>query len=243
MLNLIEKSSNRKTGNCAQSYRAGPGNMLSTCPTECKLNPSPKDGASEVDYDYLDALLRAVPKDGISFTYTHFPVAKWFKQFKARLSTGKPTTVINYSSDTIEGASIANKQVPTVVALPVEKVKHDKTWNENDTRFVVCPATYNDKVTCEGCGGGVPLCARPTRDYVVVFPAHGSARKRVGAEKEGGCYAWGGYTRMTWSKLAKKLQNSTDGEKLLDWVKNLKPGRILRHHIAGDIGAIKQEIV
>lgn len=239
MLNTIEFSQNRKTGNCAQTYRAGPGSMVSSCPATCNLNPDPERGANEVDYSYLSALLRAVPKRGVSFTYSHFPFSKWAKQFKDRLSTGKPTTVINFSTDSAEEAAVAVKQVPTVVALPVEKVKHPKTWVDNDARFVVCPATYSDKVACEDCGGGVPLCARPNRDYVVVFPAHGAGRKRVGNDKKGGCYAWTGLTRITWHRLTKKTQDVSDGAKLLAWVKTLKPGRVLRHHIAGDIGVIR----
>ena len=239
MLNTIEVSKNRKTGNCAQTYRAGAGNMLASCPATCSLNPDPERSTSEVDPDYLNALLQAVPKRGVSFTYSHFPFDKWIKQFKDQLATGKPTTVINFSAETLDQAALSAKKVPTVVALPAEKVVHPKTWAHNETRFVVCPATYSDDVTCEGCGGGVPLCARPERDYVIVFPAHSSSKKLVGSDKKGGCYGYSGLTRLHWNQLTKKTQDVSDGHKLKKWVKTLKPGRVLRHHVVGDIGIIR----
>jgi hypothetical protein len=47
------------------------------------------------------------------------------------------------------------------------------------------------------CGNGRPLCARPERDYVVVFVAHGTSKKRVGTGT-GGCYGSSGPVAIQW---------------------------------------------
>ena len=91
--------------------------------------------------------------------------------------------------------------------LPVTTIaKEDfKSQVIDGVRFVVCPAVGNKHLTCSGgcvkhdygnkdkegkskakyyqtypCGGGkVPLCAKKERDYVIVFPAHGSRRRKA----------------------------------------------------------------
>ena len=237
----IDKSNNAKTGDIAQTYRSGAGAVFGTCPKTCKLNPTPCQSASRVDTDYLDALLAAVPRRGIAFTYCHFHWRRWWPRMAARLNSGAPTTTINYSADTVKAAlaSVA-AGVPTVIAMAFDAIKHPKAWREKGTRFVVCPATYRDDAQCANCGGDVPLCARASRDFVVVFPAHGASQKRVGKNTDGGCYASGGNVRLHWNRLSKRAADiMSDGALLLDWARKLPRGRILRHHIAGDIGKVK----
>lgn len=47
-------------------------------------------------------------------------------------------------------------------------------------RIVQCPATRSDKVDCSNCGGQAgPICARPDRETVVLFPLHGTAKRKA----------------------------------------------------------------
>jgi hypothetical protein len=208
--------------------------MFGNCPTSCKLNPSPETSTALVDQQYLAALLRAVPDGGAAFTYTHFPRAKWAQKWRKHQDSGAPTTTINYSADSRQQAKASVKAgIPCVIAIPEdEAVKHERV---DGVRYVQCPATYS-AVTCESCGGGKPLCARADRDYVITFPAHGATKKRVGTKDKGGCYAAGGNVALHWRRLATLQQDTTDGEALLSFVAKLPAGKILRHHVAGDIG-------
>ena len=61
MLKTVETSRATKTKGVAVTYRAGSGEKFATCPADCKMNCSGK-GSAEIDHDYLDALLDAVPK-------------------------------------------------------------------------------------------------------------------------------------------------------------------------------------
>ena len=47
-------------------------------------------------------------------------------------------------------------------------------------RIVQCPATRSDKVDCSNCGGQAgPICARQGRETVVLFPLHGTAKRKA----------------------------------------------------------------
>jgi hypothetical protein len=237
-MQFTEYSGNAKTGDIANTSRASVGRMFGTCPKVCSLNPLPEESTNIIDSKYLTALLGAVPCDGLSFTYSHFDWRKWGSRFLKRLASGKPTTCINYSANNrSEAIDSIQAGIPTVIPLPVDEVK--KVERIDGIRFIQCPATYSEEVTCKTCGGGFPLCARPhpIRDYVIVFPAHGITRKRVGTDQVGGCYAAGGNVALHWRKLAARaISIVSDGDALRAFVYSLKPGRMLRQHIAGDIG-------
>lgn len=239
MLKLVAKSSNKKLGDIASTYRAGQGNVWSTCPNSCPLKPDHGQGSNEVDEEYLEALLDAVPRDGMSWTYTHFPRREEFLGV-----WGKPQTTINISMDTIDEAlesSLAG--YPTVVVRGSDEI--EKVEVINGTRFVRCPAEYIEHVTCKNCGGKPgPLCARRDRDFVVKFTAHGQSKGRInarqeGSEEKGGCYGSGGPVHLQWKKTSSgDATELTDGEKLIEWVDTLKPGTYLRSHVLGDLGRV-----
>jgi hypothetical protein len=65
MLKTVDYSRATKTRGIAVTYRAGTGEKYATCPASCKMNCSGK-GAKQIDADYLDALLDAVPRRGVS---------------------------------------------------------------------------------------------------------------------------------------------------------------------------------
>jgi hypothetical protein len=233
MLKTVEYSTGKKTRGLAVTYRAGDGEKYGTCPVACALNCSGK-GAQEIDAEYLDALLDAVPTKGISFTYTHFPWSKW----SGKLGPGK--AVINYSADTFAAADAA-PSVPTVIVVPTEFWEGKKAISRGAGKrtIVRCPEEYRDGLGCANCGNGEPLCARLDRNFIVGFTAHGSGKKKAAdPETRGGCYADSGNVRLHWRDTANQAQpDETDGEKLKRFAKSLPPRSILRHHIAGDIGA------
>lgn len=240
MLKTIKISSNKKLGGCAATYRAGTENVYSTCPSSCALKPSQYRGSERLDRPYLEALLQAVPDGGVSWTYTHFP--KEVIPLPSR--TGQPETVINISTDSPrEALETFEAGYPTVVVTPAsQRAKVDRIpafGGLGEVRLVRCPAEYSD-ITCYSCGSGKPLCARPDRDYVIKFTAHGAQAGRIVVRAEGkssdtgGCYGSGGPVHLQWKKTMGSTEN--DGEQLLDFVKTLPKGTILRHHVVGDLG-------
>lgn len=242
MLRTVETSRAKKTKGIAVTYRAGRGDKFGTCPPSCSLNDSGK-GAKEIDWQYFDALLDAVPRKGVSFTYTHFDWLDWSRKLKR----GK--TVINYSADNLKDAAIAAGAVPTVtvvdeaqwhgrksfaVELEIEYARDDIP-NEKHT-VVRCPAEYRD-ISCAQCGDGEPFCARLNRKFIIGFTAHGpNKRKAADNTAQGGCYAAQGNCRIWWDDTANGEQSETDGEKLKRFVSGLPPRSVIRHHVAGDIG-------
>jgi hypothetical protein len=226
MLKTVKHSGNKKTGPIAVTYRAGAHHVYGTCPKTCALNPQGNHAAALVDAEYLAALRRAVPRHGQAWTYSHFPADV--------LPVPVPgETVINASCDTMADAIAAVKSGrPAVVAAPAGTV-----WpcTREGVKFVQCPAELSDSFSCAQCGNGRPLCARGGRDYVVVFVAHGSGAAKVGTNEAGGCYANGGPVRMAWNATQKTGQ-ANDAAALLQFARELPPGSLLRHHVAGDIG-------
>lgn len=234
MLKTVEVSRAKKTAGIAVTYRAGNGEKYATCPASCSMNCSGK-GAAQIDAEYLDALLDAVPRKGVSFTYSHFDplVHGW----GARLKEGK--TVINFSTESpLAAAASIHNGVPSVVVVREDYWQDSKTQSAPfGTMVVRCPAEYRDGFSCRDCGNGTPLCARLTRDYIVGFTAHGpNKRKAANPNEKGGCYADAGNCRIWWNETANASQDETDAEKLTRFVKSLPPRSIVRHHVAGDIG-------
>lgn len=231
MLKTTAISQANKTAGCAVTYRAGNGDKFGTCPADCKLNASGRGCAGDqIDFEYLDILADAVPRRGVSFTYSHFEPFYWMH----KLAAGK--TVINYSADSPFTAYQATHDVPTVTTVPQDFFANGKWSAVQDVKFVRCPAEYNSAVTCNNCGDGLPLCARLDRDYIITFTAHGAGKKKINTGQRGGCYADGGNVNIHWQHTAKQEQTQTDGERLRAFVKTLPTGSILRHHVAGDIG-------
>ena len=227
MLKTVQTSSNKKTGPIAVTYRAGGRDTFNTCPKTCQLHPRPEAGATTIDGDYLAALLAAVPRGGQAWTYSHFPAEL--------LPVAEPgQTVINASCDTMAAAVAAVKiGRPAVVVAPA-----GTEWaggvEYQGVQFVRCPAELADNFTCQQCGGGRPLCARPERDYVVVFVAHGTSKKRVGTGT-GGCYGSSGPVAIQWH-AAKDKGAADDVKAVLDFARSLPSGSMLRHHVVGDMG-------
>ena len=233
MLKTVDYSRATKTRGIAVTYRAGTGEKYATCPASCKMNCSGK-GAEQIDADYLDALLDAVPRRGVSFTYSHFDWKLWAD----KLAPGK--TVINFSTESpLTAAAATLENVPSVVVLREDYWQGSKTQSAPfGVRIVRCPAEYREGFSCADCGNGEPLCARRDRDYIIGFSAHGPSKKKAAdPETRGGCYADAGNCRIWWEDTANGEQCETDAEKVRRFAQSLPPGSIVRHHVAGDIGA------
>ena len=249
MLKTIEYSSATKTRGIATTYRAGTGNQYSTCPSTCELNPS-GGGASTIDHDYFNALLYAVPRGGSAFTYSHFNYIEWSAQ---ALPLAKNKTVINYSAPSLDIAAEAMR-----VGIASCVVVAPEYWNNGNSnthgsseskglqiiqtdaiKVVRCPAEYNDKFSCNDCGGkNKPLCARGDRGYIIGFTAHGTGKKAaLDNEQQKGCYAAYHHVAMAWKNTANSVDTGeTDGDKLTRFASGLRAGSVLRHHVAGDMG-------
>jgi hypothetical protein len=240
MLKTVEMSRAKKTAGIAVTYRAGKNKMFGTCPASCNLNDSGK-GAENVDNEYLDALLNAKPKKGFSFTYSHFDFNLWIDKARAVAKT-----VINYSADNMPDALKSfGLNIPTVTVVDQDRWKYNgkfidvtsDIWKPT-VQVVRCPAEYRN-ISCNHCGNGEPLCARMDRNYIIGFSAHGpNKRKAASLTDQGGCYGAQGNCRLAWTDTAAGEQpDESDGEKLLRFVKSLPVRAIIRHHVAGDIGA------
>ena len=241
MLNTVENSRAKKTAGLAVTYRATGGDMFGTCPDSCALKPV-ETGTVRIDRKYERAVRRAVPRKGVAFLFTHFPPEQWGEQ-----NTGAPgQTVFNFSADTLADAACnAAQGVATVTVVP-----HDY-WNERTSakvtqadgvKMVRCP-NETTGVDCAGCGNGTPLCARPDRGFGIVFTAHGASKRKAGDnDTAGGCYAGGGNVALHWRHLSEREEiTETDGERVRRFALSLSPRAILRHHIAGDIGAVSSD--
>ena len=227
MLKTVAISANKKTGPIAVTYRAGSRETYGTCPSTCGLHPNAAVGADAVDAAYLRAVADAVPRGGIAWTYSHFAADVLPMPQKGK-------TTINVSCDDMDSAVRAVRSGhPATYTAPVSAT----TWPmvRDGVRFVRCPAETNERVTCQNCGGGEPLCARAFRNYVITFVAHGSGAKRVGSDCGGGCYAASGPTAIQWHGTKRKGA-ADDADALRRFVDSLPYGAMLRHHVAGDVG-------
>ena len=155
--------------------------------------------------------------------------------------------MFNYSADTLADAARSIKNGAVSVAVVPADYWHGrdsaKVTEADGIKMVRCPDETTG-VGCAGCGNGVPLCARANRDYGIVFTAHGASKRKAGDNEEaGGCYAGGGNVALHWRHLSERGETTeTDGEHVKRFAAGLSPRSVLRHHIAGDIGAVPRAV-
>ena len=246
MLKLVEKSQAKKTTDIAVTYRSGSDSVFGSCSTTCPLNPVQDKSTDEIDWDYLKTVLHAVAKKGKAFTFTHFklenePLDKLFLLHDIKVNEN--TTTINRSTDSLdEAVAVHSKMFPTAVTLPYKNVRKNFTYK--NVRFIRCPAEYSKRVTCKNC----QLCTRKLRNFVIVFYAHGSQKKLVGDEKNGGCHGTFGNVRYQWEhtknnvKFVSSNYSVQERKDLKDFANSLDEGTLLRHHVVGDFGRIKYSV-
>jgi hypothetical protein len=234
MLICTEISKAKKTAGLGVTYRAAARSMWATCPDSCALKPE-QTGTALIDRPYEAAVRAAVPKAGVSFCFTHFRPDLW------AVPNGPGRTVFNFSAGSLgEALEYQARGVAAVAVVPFtfwEGSSSNKLVREGSRRGVRCL----DELTgcgCLGCGGGRPLCARPERDYAIMFTAHG-VRKALASDatRAGGCYGELGRTGIQQRRLSRRVGDvEPDNERIVRFAKCLRPRSILRHHIVGDFG-------
>ena len=105
------------------------------------------------------------------FTYTHHVLNK-HNEWCISVANQFGFTVNVSTESKSDAVSAFNKGLPTVCVVPSD---HPDSVVHDDTLFVTCPAQQRDDVTCAECG----LCSQAKRSCVVMFKAHGNARKHV----------------------------------------------------------------
>ena len=110
------------------------------------------------------------------FTYTHKPLTGKGDKLLIMHATQNGFTINLSGNDLSHADQLADYNIaPVTVVLP-----HDVTGNQTITTpkgrtVVVCPATYRDDISCDTCR----LCAKPYRNTIVGFPAHGTSKKKA----------------------------------------------------------------
>jgi hypothetical protein len=149
------------------------------------------DGA--IDLEALASLVKA-NKGKRGFTFTHKPVAIASEREAISQANASGFT-INLSGNTLEHADeLADLAIgPVVSVLPLDmarKADRSGQWLETLAEYrvrvgkpktpkgkpvTVCPATYQDDMSCARCG----LCSVANRRAVVGFPAHGNGKRKA----------------------------------------------------------------
>ncbi len=136
----------------------------------------PGDG-KRIDLIALGELVKA-NKGKRGFTYTHYSVDD-IVNYTLLLGANDGGFTINISCEEEKDAVYyAKGKLPSVCVVPYDETR--KKWKADGVQFVICPATYNDEVSCMTC----KLCAVRDRKSVVAFPAHGRSKKRFNPIKE-----------------------------------------------------------
>jgi hypothetical protein len=119
--------------------------------------------------DMVELVLANHGKRG--FTYTHHVLNDHNAAIiKAANDHG---FTVNVSTESKADAVATFKQgLPAVVVVPSD---HADTAEHEGVKFVTCPAQTNDTMTCSECG----LCSQSKRQCVVMFKAHGNAKRHV----------------------------------------------------------------
>ena len=108
------------------------------------------------------------------YTYTHH-VLNDHNINVIRESNANGFTV-NASTESVEVADkvMTEHNIPAVAVINSEESR--RFFNtESGRKVIVCPATIHDNVTCATCG----LCQKADREFIIAFPAHGTAKKTV----------------------------------------------------------------
>ena len=119
--------------------------------------------------DMVELVLANHGKRG--FTYTHH-VLNDHNAAIIKAANDHGFTVNVSTESKADAVSAYNQRMPAVVVVPSD---HADTAEHEGVKFVTCPAQTNDTMTCSECG----LCSQADRKCVVMFKAHGNAKRHV----------------------------------------------------------------
>lgn len=137
--------------------------------------PNIGDGKT-IDREKLSALVEA-NRGRNGFGYTHHD-PKIESNAEALKEANEQGFILNWSANTLaEADEVADMAVGPVVSIVPDDSK-DVVYTPKGRRAVLCPQS-NPRSNVENCIGCKFLCARPDRSVIVVFPAHGTMKKKV----------------------------------------------------------------
>ncbi len=128
----------------------------------------------QIDGSLLGELVRA-NKGKRGFTYTHHKLDVGFNTYHIATANQLGFT-INVSTESKDAAVAAfRKGLPAVCVVPSDHDGSDYGEVHDGVTFVTCPAQTDKPLTCSECG----LCSQAKRQCVVMFKAHGNAKRHV----------------------------------------------------------------
>lgn len=133
----------------------------------------PHNGLGDIEEDKVTQLVNA-NKGRRGYTYTHHPLNEG--NIKVIRECNDNGFTVNASTESVEVADkvMTEHGIPAVAVINSEESR--RFFNtESGRKVIVCPATIHDNVTCATCG----LCQKADREFVIAFPAHGTAKKTV----------------------------------------------------------------
>ena len=124
-----------------------------------------------IDVGFLGRLVKA-NKNKAGFTYTHHLLTP--SNVQAIRSANAAGFTVNHSANTKHEAVAAFKEfgLPTVTILAMDAPNVEVI---EGVKVVACPAEKSDQVNCSNC----ELCAKPARNYVIGFRAHGTRKAKA----------------------------------------------------------------
>jgi hypothetical protein len=126
-----------------------------------------------IDYLQLRQLIDA-NKGKKGYTYTHHILND--QNIEIIQDANRKGFTINASCESVDDADrvMTQHNIPAVAVVNSDKT--DRFYKTaNGRKVITCPATIHENVTCATCG----LCQVADRDYILAFPAHGTAKKTV----------------------------------------------------------------
>lgn len=108
------------------------------------------------------------------YTYCHHPLTETNLGIIKYANAAGFT--VNVSTESVEVADriMSEHKIPAVAVVNSDKT--DRFYRtESGRKVITCPATIHENVTCATCG----LCQQSDREFIIAFPAHGTAKKTV----------------------------------------------------------------
>jgi hypothetical protein len=128
----------------------------------------------DVNHLMVDSLVRA-NRGKKGFTYTHHVLNT--HNLKVIQNANANGFTISASTESVEVADkvMSEHNIPAVAVIPSTESRRF-FHTESGRKVIVCPAKiHKGKVNCSTCG----LCQQPDREFIIAFPAHGTAKNTV----------------------------------------------------------------
>ena len=130
----------------------------------------------DIDCNALQGLINA-NKGRKGFTYSHHVLNDHNVAALQKANTAGFT--VNASCESVDDADrvMSEHNIPAAAAIHSEESRRFFTTTSG-RKVITCPAALHPgKVTCATCG----LCQQSDREFVIAFPAHGAAKRKVNA--------------------------------------------------------------